>query len=121
MRSYGFGTGNPIQLASCAVKVACGTFSIFRCSLKSHGFIIMLKADEYGAVFLDEAWNADVSEFADLYKSGMAVTKDYEFLQAASLLADVDEFIFRIILIQLLDLCAVRTAIHYVFFSQGLI
>ena len=81
----------------------------------------MLQGDEYRTVLLDEARNADVSAFAHLFKSGMAVTKDYELLQAASLLADVNEFIFRIILIQLLDLCAVRAAFHYIYFSNDLI
>ena len=100
--------------ASCAVQVACGTCRILRCSLNSHGFIIMLLADEYGTVFLDKAWNADVSAFTHLCKSRMVVTKDYELLQASSLLADVNEFMFRIILIQLLDLSTVRATFHYV-------
>ena len=59
----------------------------------------MLKADEYGTVLLYKAWNADVSTFSNFCKSGMIVTKNNKFLQTACLLADVNEFILRIILI----------------------
>ena len=45
----------------------------------------------------------------------MVVTKDYEFFQASRLLTDVYEFICRIILIDMLDLYAVRSAFHYVY------
>ena len=48
-------------------------------------------------------------------KSGMVVTKDYEFFQASRLLTDVNEFVFLIVFIQLLDLCAVWAAFHYVY------
>ena len=81
----------------------------------------MPQGDEDRTVLLHEARNADVSAFADLCKSGMTVTKDYELLQTPCLQTDVNEFIFRIIFIQLLDLCAVRAAFHYVYSGHNLI
>ena len=81
----------------------------------------MLKADEYGTILLHKAWNADVTSFSNLCKSGMTVAENDEFLQTSCLLTDVDKFIFGIILIQLLDLCAVRTAFHYVYLSHNYI
>ena len=59
----------------------------------------MLETDEYGTVLLYKAWNADVSTFSNICKSGMIVTKNNKLLQTAGLLSDVNEFIFRIILI----------------------
>ena len=81
-----------------------------------HRSVILLQWDEYRAIVLHKARNAYVPMLFHLCKSRMVVSKCDEFLQTASLLADVYEFIFRIIFIQLLDLCAVRAAfITYTF------
>ena len=45
----------------------------------------------------------------------MIVPEHKEFLQAAGLLSDVDDFIVRIFSVELLGLSAVRAAFHYIY------
>ena len=75
----------------------------------------MFHRDDDGAVFLHEAWDADRASFADFGECRVIVSEDKEFLQAACLLSDVDDFIIRIFSVELLGLSAVRAAFHYIY------
>lgn len=75
----------------------------------------MLERDDYGAIFLHKAWNAYIAFLTYFCEGWVIVTKHEEFLQATCLLTYIDEFIFRIVGVLLLDWNTVRAAFHYIY------